>query len=233
MMVTNSKKPSRGAPIALSKGRLVWLGRGVDYRSAWDLQKQMAAKRGEGVIPDTLLLLEHQSVYTAGPRAPMEHVLGKLTAPLVKTDRGGLVMYHGPGQLVGYPIINLSEKRLGPKAYVHGLEEALVEALADFGVIAHTEEGLTGVWTEQGKIAAIGVKISRGVSLHGFALNVSTNLAAYAPIIPCGISDRPVTSMAQALGNSAGMEAIRSSVGRAIGRHLNIRWSEIPATEVT
>lgn len=204
----------------------MWLGGDVDYQWAWDLQRRIAAERADGTVGDTFLLLEHASVYTAGPRAPMEHVVGELRAPLVQTDRGGQVTYHGPGQLVGYPIIDLAAKGLGPKAYVHGIEAALVEALAGFGVAAHTENGLTGVWTERGKIAAIGVKISRGVSLHGFALNVNTDLVAYAPIVPCGIFDRPVTSMAQVLGDAPAMDAVRGAVALAIGRQLGITWSD-------
>ncbi len=229
----SSKRPSASAP---TSGRLMWLGADVDYRRAWDLQRRIAAERAAGVIPDTLLLLEHAPVYTAGPRAPMEHVVGELGAPLVQTDRGGQVTYHGPGQLVGYPIIDLAAKGLGARAYVRGLEAALAEALAEFGAAAHTEDGLTGVWTARGKIAAIGVKISRGVSLHGFALNVTTNLAAYAPIVPCGIVDRPVTTMTQVLRDvgamaAPGMSEVRGSVALAIGRQLGITWSQIPATE--
>ena len=215
----------------VSTGRLVWLGAGVEYRWAWDLQRRVAAERAEGSVDDTLLLLEHAPVYTAGPRAPMEHVLGELDAPLVETDRGGQVTYHGPGQLVGYPIIDLSARSLGPKAYVHGLETALVEALAEFGVAAHAEDGLTGVWTAKGKIAAIGVKIRRGVSLHGFALNVSTALAAYAPIVPCGIFDRPVTSMVEVLGFSPAMTDVRDAVAVAMGKQLGIGWSELASVE--
>lgn len=200
----------------------------VDYRSAWDTQKQMVTERANGVRLDTLLLLEHSSVYTAGPRTPTDHVLGDLPAPLVQTDRGGQVTYHGPGQLVGYPIIDLMAKKLGPKVYVRGLEAALTEALAEFGINAHTEDGLTGVWTKQGKIAAIGVKISRGVSFHGFALNVSTDLASYAPIVPCGIFDRPITTMVQMLGVAGlpGMLEIGDSITRAIGRQFDITWAE-------
>lgn len=216
---------------APTAGRLMWLGADVDYQWAWGLQRRIAVERADGAAADTLLLLEHAPVYTAGPRAPMEHVVGELRAPLVQTDRGGQVTYHGPGQLVGYPIIDLAAKGLGPKAYVHGIEMALVEALADFGVAAHTEEGLTGVWTERGKIAAIGVKISRGVSLHGFALNVSTDLAAYAPIVPCGIFDRPVTSMAEVMGHAITVDGVRGAVGLAIGRQLSITWSDASAPE--
>jgi lipoyl(octanoyl) transferase len=207
----------------------MWLGTNVDYQAAWNLQRRMVAERVAGAIPDTLLLLEHAPVYTAGPRAPMEHVLGELVAPLIQTDRGGQVTYHGPGQLVGYPIVDLASKGLGPKAYVRGLEAALIEALAEFAVAAHAEHGLTGVWADGGKIAAIGVKISHGVSLHGFALNVTTDLAAYAPIVPCGLFDRPVTSMAEVLSEDTGMDSVREAVVRALSRSLSATWTEIPA----
>ena len=145
----------------------------LEYQQAWDLQRRLAIQRATDEVAETLLLLEHAAVYTAGPRAPQAHILAELPAPLVQTDRGGQVTYHGPGQLVGYPIIDLRAKGLGPKAYVQALEAAIVDALAGFGVAAHTEAGpgLTGVWSARGKIAAIGVKISRGVTLHGFALN--------------------------------------------------------------
>ena len=206
-------------------GEAVWLGVGVDYVEAWEMQKRVAVERAEGTAHDTLLLLEHAPVYTAGPRAPREHVIGTLGAPLVDTDRGGQITYHGPGQLVGYPIVGLAVKGLGPKAYVRALEESLIEALGELGVPAHTEDGLTGVWTAKGKIAAIGVRITRGVSMHGFALNVTTDMAAYAPIIPCGIDDRPVTSMALVLGAAPDAEVVRRAVVESLGSRLAIDWS--------
>ena len=147
-----------------------------------------------------LLLLGHAPVYTAGRRSVPEDVLAQLDAPLVETDRGGQTTYHGPGQLVGYPIVSLAELGLGPKRYVEAVESALIAALAGYGVSAHREEGLTGVWTDAGKIAAIGVKVSRGVTMHGFALNVATDLRAYEAIVPCGIANRPVTSLHAFLG---------------------------------
>lgn len=183
-------------PNAMTPGTDVfYLGAGVDYHEAWELQRRYAAERADGLRGDTLLLLEHAPVYTAGRRSLPEHVLAALMAPLVETDRGGQVTYHGPGQLVGYPIVGLADLGLGPKAYVRVLEAALVDTLAALGVQAHVEDGLTGVWTERGKIAAIGVRIMRGVTMHGFALNVTTDLSAYNPIVPCGIAGRPVTSI--------------------------------------
>ncbi|MDE2765113.1 MAG: lipoyl(octanoyl) transferase LipB, partial [Chloroflexota bacterium] len=213
---------------AKTEGRAAWLGAGVLYDEAWTLQKRLAAFRSEERIPDTLLLLEHAPVYTAGRRAVAEHVIGALRAPLVETDRGGQTTYHGPGQLVGYPIISLREHGLGPRSYVDALEGAVIAALARFGVRAWCEPGLTAVWTAHGKIAAFGVKVSRGVTLHGFALNVSTDLAYYAPIIPCGIADRPVASAASILGEAPSMTAMRSAVTQELGTRLGIAWREVP-----
>lgn len=208
-------------------GHVAYLGTDVDYNEAWDLQRRLVADRAEGRAPDTLLLLEHAAVYTAGPRAPMEHVVGELPAPLVRTDRGGQITYHGHGQLVGYPIVDLVARGLGAKAYVRTLETALIEALANFGIAAHTEDGLTGVWTDAGKVAAIGVKISRGIAHHGFALNVNTDLSAYAPIVPCGIFDRPVTSMAHLLGAPQDMGLLREGVTVTLGRVLGVAWKPV------
>jgi lipoyl(octanoyl) transferase len=210
-------------------GRAVWLGTDIDYQEAWDLQRRIASDVADGA-PDTLLLLEHAPVYTAGRRSSAEHILGELGAPLVETDRGGQVTYHGPGQLVGYPIVDVKSKGLGPKAYVQAIEKALLHALTFYCVLAHTEDGLTGVWTKQGKIAAIGVKIAHGVSMHGFALNVATDLAAYEPIVPCGISDRPTVNMVQTLGSVPDMADVRSTVESRIGETLGVEWVETPAT---
>ena len=222
------------ASITRTAGRVAWLGTEVDYQQAWDLQRQIASRRAADDAPDTLLLLEHAAVYTAGPRAPEEHVIAELPAPLVQTDRGGQITFHGPGQLVGYPIIALAAKGLGPKAYVHALETAIIDALAAHGVDTHTEDGpgLTGVWTAQGKIAAIGVKISRGVTLHGFALNVNTDLAAYAPIVPCGIADRPVTSMRDVLGAVQDLRVVSRDLTASLGEQLGVHWNDTPPLEL-
>lgn len=209
------------------EGQAAWLGTDVPYEEAWALQKRLAALRSEGRIPDTLLLLEHAPVYTAGRRAVAEHVVGTLPAPLVETDRGGQTTYHGPGQLVGYPIVSLREHGMGPRSYVDALEGAVIAALARFGVRAWCEPGLTAVWTEAGKVAAFGVKVSRGVTLHGFALNVSTDLARYAPIIPCGIADRPIASIASALGKAPPMAEARAVVTEELGARLDIAWREV------
>ena len=214
----------------LVRCRVVWLGSGVDYLEAWELQRRLAAQRAEGRIPDTLLLLEHAPVYTAGRRSLPEHVLldadalQTLGVPLIETDRGGQVTYHGPGQLVGYPILGLAERGMGPREYVRMLERVLLETVASFGLSAGTQEGLTGVWAGDAKLAAIGVKVSRGVALHGFALNVDPDLGYYRHIVACGLPDREVTSMARLLGRPVEMEVVR--------RRLMDRFAERFGVEV-
>lgn len=216
--------------MTVRRGEAHWLGEGIDYAWAWDLQRSLLEERVAGAREDTLLLMGHAPVYTAGRRSLPEHVIAELSAPLVETDRGGQTTYHGPGQLVGYPIVSLTELGLGPKRYVAAVERALISTLHEFGVAARREDGLTGVWTDAGKIAAIGVKVSRGVTMHGFALNVATDLRAYAPIVPCGIGDRPVTSLAALLGsapepeNAPDLKEAAYVVAEALGASLGISW---------
>ena len=205
-------------------GAAQWLGAGVDYRWAWELQRDMAAARADGERGDALLLLEHAPVYTAGRRSPPEDVIGELGAPLVETDRGGRTTYHGPGQLVGYPIVSLAEAGMGPKRYVEAVEQALIAALREFGAKAWREEGLTGAWTRGGKVAAIGVKVARGVATHGFALNVSTDLRAYDAIVPCGIEGRAVTSVEALTGRAPEIRDAARVVADALGDALGIEW---------
>lgn len=205
-------------------GEVHWLGEGIDYAWAWGLQRELLEERVAGERSDTLLLLGHAPVYTAGRRSVPEDVLAQLDAPLIETDRGGQTTYHGPGQLVGYPIVSLAELGLGPKRYVEAIESALIAALAEYGVPAHREAGMTGVWTDAGKIAAIGVKVSRGVTMHGFALNVATDLRAYEPIVPCGIGDRPVTSLRALVGRAPELKEAAYIVTEALGASLGIAW---------
>ena len=210
--------------------RFAWLGT-VDYLRARALQDSLVERVHAGDAPATLLLLEHHHVYTRGRLSREEHLLSSESElvsrgiPVYETDRGGQITYHGPGQLVGYPIINLRDWG-GPLQYVRTLEQVVVDTLGDFGIAAHTEQGLTGVWTGSGKVAAIGVKISRGVAFHGFAINVNTDLSYYRHIIPCGIADRPVTSMAVELGDSLDLEAVRYSLVYRFGRAMTLRMVE-------
>jgi lipoic acid synthetase len=193
-----------------------WLGT-VAYRDAEALQRALH----EHSSNDYLLLQEHPHVYTLGSRASLEHVLcdaAAVGAELVEADRGGDVTYHGPGQLVGYPIVSLAEWRAGQRdvvAYVRRLERVLIAVLADFGIDAAQAERYTGVWVADEKIAAIGVRVARGRTRHGFALNVDPDLSMFEHIVPCGIRDRGVTSMARVLGESVPM---REVVDRTVAR---------------
>ena len=151
---------------------------------------------------------------------------------MYETDRGGQVTYHGPGQLVAYPIVNLKDWG-GPVKYVRTLEQVIIAVLAGIGIDAHSESGNTGVWTDQGKIAAIGVKISRGIAFHGLALNVNTDLSYYQNIVPCGIEDRPVSSVEQELGLAVDMEMARYAAVYQFGKHMGFRMAEVEAGSVT
>ena len=176
----------------------------VPYPEGWDLQRLLHERRAAGDIPDTCLLLEHQSVYTAGRRtSPLDRPLTDPGVPVIDVDRGGKITWHGPGQLVGYPILALAEP-LDVIAYVRALEEALIRCCADAGLATARVEGRSGVWvTGNGpdrKVAAIGVRVSRGVTMHGFALNCDCDLGWFDQIVPCGIRDAGVTSLSAETG---------------------------------
>jgi len=189
----------------------------VPYDDAWALQNRVAEQRRAGLVPDTLILLEHPHTYTIGRSGTREHVFlneEELTArgiTCIDVDRGGDVTYHGPGQLVGYPILDL-----GPKPdvglYLRNLEGCLIDVLSDFGIAAGRLSGYTGVWIGDRKIAAIGIKVSQGVTTHGFALNVSTDLSLFTHILACGIPDKGVTSMALELGAAPPIVAVEDAV---------------------
>lgn len=188
------------------------------------LQDELVARRRGGEIPDQLLLLEHPHVITRGSSTQEEHLLSapdELRARGVEifdSGRGGDVTYHGPGQLVGYPILDLKPDRKDLHAYLRDLETVLIRALATFGIDAGREEGLTGVWVPEGKVAAIGIRVSSGwITSHGFALNVSTELSRFSSIVPCGIQDRSVTSMARILGRPVAVEDVVPPLVDAFG----------------
>src|ERR1043166_9400740 len=192
------------------------LGR-VDYEAALAIQKETELAVKNGVQPDTLLLLEHPHTFTIGRRGDSSSILldseqlSSRNVTLFETNRGGKVTYHGLGQVVGYPIINLSPDREDVHRYVRDLEEVLIRTMADFGIDAFRIEGLTGVHTTEGKVAAIGVHIKRWVTTHGFALNVNTDLSYYNWIIAC--EGEPVTSMERLLGRDAGLSAVEDRLG--------------------
>ncbi len=211
-----------GADIAAGDGTCRIIRAGVvDYREAWDWQVRIADGVRDGSQPETLLLLEHPHTYTRGRLAPDsdllldEATLAARVITVVESDRGGLITYHGPGQLVAYPIIRL-RGRGGPHWYVRTLEQVIISVLAEFGLAATTVEGRTGVWTADGqrKIAAIGVKIAGGVAYHGFAINVDPDLTMFDGIIPCGITDRAVTSMAAELDATVDTGTVADCVAR-------------------
>jgi lipoyl(octanoyl) transferase len=194
----------------------------LEYARALDLQHDLVERRKRGEIPDQLLMVEHPHVVTMGRNGHMENVLAspeileRAGIELRATDRGGDVTYHGPGQIVGYPIFDLREWKRDVIAYVRALEQVLIEALAEFGIHGGRQPGATGVWVEGAKVAAIGVHISRWVTSHGFALNLDTDLNYFKYIVPCGLT-QPVTSM-RALGCEASRAEVTSSVARAFGR---------------
>ena len=192
----------------------------LSYAEGLELQSRLVAERKAGLIPDQLVLLEHPPVITLGvkTRNDRSHVIGThemLRArgvDVVETGRGGDVTYHGPGQLVGYPIIDLKPDRCDVHRYVRDLEEVLIRAVAALGVEAGRSPGLTGVWVGPDKVAAIGVRISRWITSHGFALNVNTDLSHFDLIVPCGIRDRGVTSLQRVLGRTVEMAGIERAV---------------------
>ncbi|CDO06495.1 lipoate-protein ligase B [Mycolicibacterium cosmeticum] len=194
----------------------------VDYADAWALQREIADARVAGG-PDTLLLLEHPAVYTAGKRTLPEERPSTAGVPVVDTDRGGKITWHGPGQLVGYPIIGLTEP-LDVVNFVRRLEEALITVCADLGLEAGRVEGRSGVWVPgqpQRKVGAIGIRVARGVTLHGFALNCDCDLGAFGGIIPCGISDAGVTSLTAELGRHVGVRDVTDAVAEAVAGALD------------
>lgn len=189
-----------------------WLGR-VDYPAAWSWQRELFLARLEGDVDDTLMLLEHPPTYTLGRRAsegdlvydPAQRAARGIS--LFNVDRGGRATYHGPGQLVGYPILALGD-RYDVVAYLRRLEEALIRTAADLGVDARRDPDHTGVWVGNNKIGAIGVKITRGITMHGFAFNVTTDLEMFQGIVPCGLQDRWVTSIAAETGSAPSVKEV-------------------------
>lgn len=199
------------------------------YPEAIAALAETADKRAHQRVSDSLLLLEHPPTYTLGLRAKTEHLLVAQTElekqgiPVFRVDRGGDITFHGPGQLVGYPVLDLNARRLDIRRYVRGLERVIIRSLADFGVKAHRVEGFPGVWAEHRKVAAIGVKINAaGVSSHGFALNVNTDLRFFDAIIPCGLRGAKVASLAQLTGHRVDMDRVKQSVSKAFLQEFQI-----------
>jgi len=237
------------SPIESTSDRLraSWLGT-IEYGVALESQRSILAQRKSGAIPDSLLLLEHPHVVTLGRRADDSHLvtdrhdLETRGVAIFETDRGGEATYHGPGQLVGYPIIDVRVAKMGPVTYVRMLEKSIIETLNEYGIDAHLVDGETGVWVDgipdekrnpdrnpQGKkIAAIGVRISDGVSMHGFALNVSTDLSYFQHIIPCGMPDLPFTSIERESGKPTDVREVADLIAEKLAVNLDrdLTWTE-------
>ena len=202
----------------------------IEYGAAWDLQRRVVAARKAGAVPDVLLLCEHPHVITLGRNGKLANLLAsgpelqQMGVSFFEPNRGGDITYHGPGQLVGYPILNLAEIRRDVAWYVRGLEEAMIRATADFGMASRRVSGRTGVWVDvpseaadEEKLGAIGVHLSRWVTSHGFAYNVSTDLRYFDLIVPCGIADKRATSLEKLLGRVVNMNEVSPKMAMHLG----------------
>lgn len=245
-------------------GELVFIhggfgGSAVPYLDGWDLQRRLHERRVSGVIPDACLLLEHEAVYTAGKRtSPVDRPLTDPGIPVIDVDRGGKITWHGPGQLVGYPIVKLAEP-VDVIAYVRAVEEALIRACADVGVVTTRIDGRSGVWavdsagtptapagitgrgSKERKVGAIGIRVSRGVTMHGFALNCDCDLGWFDRIVPCGIRDAGVTSLSAEAGRQVTVAEMTTLVephladvfGALSWRSVNSTADLLPAAELS
>ncbi len=214
----------------------------IGYAEAWSLQKRIVAARKADAIKDVLLVCEHPHVITQGRNGKREHllasehVLRQKGVEYYETSRGGDITYHGPGQLVGYPILNLGAIRRDVVWYVRMLEEAMIRATSEFGITAERVAGKTGIWVKSGdteeKLAAIGVHISRWVTSHGFAYNVSTDLRYFDLIVPCGIADRKATSLEKLLGRSVEQVEVAPRIARHLGELFGLEMQEASKKEM-
>lgn len=218
----------------LRPARCLWLGR-VSYDEGLSLQREAVAERQAGRIPDTILLLEHPPTYTIGRSGGEEHLLvseaevAAAGGTLRRVDRGGDITYHGPGQLVGYPILDLKDHYQDVHRYLRDLEGALILVLARYGVEAGRIAGLSGVWVGTEKIAALGVHVSRWVTSHGFALNVTTNLNDFDRIVPCGLHGHGVTSLERQLGRAVSLDEMATRVAEALARVFQLEFAPAPS----
>ncbi|HXV65576.1 MAG TPA: lipoyl(octanoyl) transferase LipB [Vicinamibacteria bacterium] len=209
-----------------------------DFDDTWGLQKQLAAARQRGDVPDVLLLVEHPPTYTLGRSGRSENLiadrskLAELGAELVVTDRGGDVTFHGPGQIVGYPIVDLKRWHPDVHRYLRALEEVNIRTISEFGVAGFRKPGFTGVWHARGKLVAIGVRVSRWVTSHGFALNVGTKLDYFNQIVPCGIVGSKVSSMEDVLGEPVDPALVRKALARFFGAVFSRVVVEASETEL-
>jgi len=211
----------------MKQGSLIKAGR-LDYQTAWDLQRELYEQRLAGEIEDTFLLTEHPHTYTLGKSGQEENLvtdefaLKRQGIEVFRIDRGGDITYHGPGQIIGYPILDLHNHYLDVHRFLRDLEEVIIQTLAEYKINAGRVEGLTGVWVDGAKVAAIGVKVTRWITMHGFAFNVNTNLSYFGNIVPCGITDKPVTSMEKLLGSQLDYVEVQEKVCAKFGEVFEI-----------
>ena len=226
MIPTPAHRPAHGTVLCVDR---------VGYEDAWSLQRVLVERRATEQGPDTLVLLEHDAVFTIGRSGREEHWGGderrlvQAGYPVFRIERGGSITFHGPGQIVAYPILRLASFCPGPKAYVRMLEEVLIRTVAHWGIIGRRIETWPGVWVgseEPAKIAAIGVKIQRGVTMHGCALNVTMDLAPFQLVTPCGIGRCRVTSMADLVGHEVQLDTVRRRMAEVFGDVFGIEWTE-------
>ena len=184
------------------------------YKKTWNYQKELLKKRSKNEINDTLILVEHEPVFTLGKNADENHILQNYPDNIktYQIERGGDVTYHGPGQLVGYPILDLRNYKKSISWYMRSLEQVIIDTLFDYNITANRKNGLTGVWYNNEKIAALGVRVSRWITMHGFSLNVNPNLNHYKNIIPCGIFEHGVTSMSNILNENIDYENVKKTI---------------------
>ena len=205
----------------------------VEYQDGLAMQKLLVEARAQGLVPDTLLLLEHPPVITLGRGAKAENVLWspQMIAArgfeLFETDRGGDVTYHGPGQIVGYPIVDLKPDRKDVRKYVASVEEIMIRVAAEYGIAAHRVAGRIGVWTPAGKLGAVGVHISRWITSHGFAFNVRTDLTDFSAIVPCGIDDASVASLQSLLADAPPVHEVEDVIALKAGEVWESETSEL------
>ena len=219
---------------ALARGALLEFDR-LDYEAAWNLQRRLVEDRAAGLRPDTLLLLEHDPVFTVGRTGRATHWGGDEDAsaiagiPLRRVERGGSVTYHGPGQLVGYPILRVHSFCGGPKAYVRMLEEVIIRTLARWEIAGRRLDKRPGVWVggdRPAKIAAVGARIERGVTMHGFALNITVDLRPFSRITPCGLADCRATSMAELAAGPVDVAGVRRCLADRFAEVFGVEWTE-------
>ena len=210
--------------------KILDLGR-MDYKPSWDFQKNFHQDVLSGKENDTLILVEHEPVYTLGKNANKEHLLDKSNSrvKVYNVERGGDITFHGPGQLVGYPILNLNNFKKTISWFMRTLENIIIECLNTYNIDAYQKKGVTGVWVNDEKIGAQGVKISRWVTMHGFSLNINTDLSFFDMIVPCGIANCKVTSMEKLLGAPQNMQDVKFNIAKAFNKNIHLIDKELIA----